>query len=286
MVKQALLIATGITGALIVGVIAFSAYQQKTEFNKVGRELAELKATAGQSAEQSDLLKKQLAESQGRIESLIKEKEDAQKKRSEMEGQMRNALQSKEVTISELQGKLTVNILDRVLFDSGEAQLKPEGEQVLGQIASVLSKFPNNQIYVVGHTDNVPIRYSAFSRYANNWELSTARATAAVRYLTEKAGVKPERLAAVGFGEFHPVADNSTAEGRAKNRRIAIVVMPEYFNPLESSPTPGATTNAPAANLKEIAPGGNETTNNPATSQQNSATGGSTNVVKENSAAK
>ncbi|MGV3772294.1 MAG: OmpA/MotB family protein [Verrucomicrobiales bacterium] len=247
MVKQALLIATGLTTALIVGILSYSAYQQKVEFNKVGRELAELKATAGQSSEQSELLKSELAASQARIENLIKEKEAVEKKQNVMEDQMRNALETKEVTISELQGRLTVNILDRVLFASGEAELKPEGESVLAQIASVLSKYPNNQIYVIGHTDNVPIRYSAFSRYANNWELSTARATAAVRFLTEKAGVAPQRLAAVGYGEFHPVADNSTAEGRARNRRIAIVVMPEHFNPLESMPRDGSGTNAPAS---------------------------------------
>src|SRR6185436_14647829 len=115
----------------------------------------------------------------------------------------------KDVTISELQGKLTVNILDRVLFASGEAELKPEGEKVLAQLASVLTQHTNRQIYVIGHTDNVPIRGSVFSRYSSNWELSTARAVSAVRFLMEKAAVDPTRLAAVGYGEYHPIADNT-----------------------------------------------------------------------------
>ncbi len=144
---------------------------------------------------------------------------------------MRSALESKDVTISELQGKLTVNILDRILFDSGEADLKPEGQEVLQQIAGILSKYPNRQIHVIGHTDNVPIRGGR--RFPSNWELSSARALAAVRFLSEKAGVDAHRLAAVGFGEFHPVADNATPEGRAKNRRIALVVMPEEFGPVD-----------------------------------------------------
>jgi chemotaxis protein MotB len=139
---------------------------------------------------------------------------------------MRNALESKDVTISRLQGKLTVNILDRVLFDSGEADLQPEGAAVLRKVGALLQQHTNLQVHVIGHTDNVPIR-SGRGRFASNWELSTARATAAVRFLTEKAGVDPRRLGAVGYGEFRPVADNGTAEGRAKNRRIAVTILSE-----------------------------------------------------------
>lgn len=135
---------------------------------------------------------------------------------------MRADLESKDVTISKLQGKLTVNILDRVMFDSGESVLKPDGELVLRKIAAILVEHPELKIHVIGHTDNVPIR----SRFPSNWELSTARALAAVHFLTEKAGVPPDRLGAVGYGEFRPIADNSTPEGRAKNRRIAITILP------------------------------------------------------------
>lgn len=234
MLKQALVFASVLSAALVVGIIAFASYQQKQQFAKVKTQLAALNDAAAQSAARAAELAQELTNSQSRIEALIREKEEVTKSQQHMENQMRSALESKDVTISELQGKLTVNILDRVLFASGEAELKPEGEKVLSQVASVLTQHTNRQIYVIGHTDNVPIRASAFSRYSSNWELSTARATSAVRFLTEKAGVDTTRMAAVGYGEFHPVADNSTAEGRAKNRRIAIVIMPEHFNPLES----------------------------------------------------
>jgi chemotaxis protein MotB len=91
------------------------------------------------------------------------------------------------------------------------------------KIAAILIQHPELKIHVIGHTDNVPIR----SRFASNWELSTARALAAVHFLTEKAGVDPHRVGAVGYGEYRPIADNATAEGRAKNRRIAITILPD-----------------------------------------------------------
>lgn len=234
MVKQAMIFASVISGALVVGIITYSVFQQKKQFGRVKTDFEQLHSAAQQNSNQTAELQQKLSESHARIEALIKEKEQVTQKQHEMEDQMRTALQSRDVTISELQGRLTVNILDRVLFSSGEAELKPEGQQVLAQVASVLTQHTNRQIYVIGHTDNIPFRGTSFSRYASNWELSTARATAAVRYLTEHAGVDPAKLAAVGYGEYHPAADNSTTEGRAKNRRIAIVIVPEHFNPLEN----------------------------------------------------
>ncbi len=239
MMKQAMIFASILSAVMVLGIIGYSVHQQRQQFTKVKSELSGLRTSADDAATQAAKLREELTNSQARIEALIKEKEKVTHTQRQMEDQMRSALQSKDITISELQGKLTVNILDRVLFASGEAELKPEGEKVLAQVASVLTQHTNRQIYVIGHTDNVPIRASAFSRYSSNWELSTARATSAVRYLVEKANVDPSRMAAVGYGEYHPIAENSNGEGRAKNRRIAIVIMPERFNPLES-PAPHA----------------------------------------------
>ena len=161
------------------------------------------------------------------VANLEKEKEMVAQSAKGLEEEMRNDLESKDVTISKLQGKLTVNILDRVMFDSGEAILKPAGESVMRKIAAILAEHPELKIHVIGHTDNVPIRPEARSRFVSNWELSTARALAAVRFLCEKGGVDPRQLGAVGYGEFRPIADNSTAEGRARNRRIAITILSE-----------------------------------------------------------
>jgi chemotaxis protein MotB len=160
---------------------------------------------------------------QTQLASLAKEKETASQAAKRLENEMRSDLESKDVTISKLQGKLTVNILDRVMFDSGEAVLKPDGETVLRKIAAILAEHPELKIHVIGHTDNVPIR----ARFLSNWELSTARALAAVHFLTEKAGLLPTRVGAIGYGEYRPIADNSTPAGRARNRRIAITILPD-----------------------------------------------------------
>jgi len=183
------------------------------------------------------------------VAGLQKEKEQVSKTSKSLEEEMRSQLESKDVTISKLQGRLTVNIVDRVMFDSGEAVLKPDGEVVMRKIAQILQEHPQLSIHVVGHTDNVPIRQTAQSRFASNWELSTARALAAVHFLTERAGVDPRRVGAVGYGEFRPVADNATAEGRAKNRRIAITILPEELNLTDTPPAakPSSSTNAPPA---------------------------------------
>jgi len=181
----------------------------------------------------------QIAALQGQVSDLQQEKEQAGQMAKGLEDEMRSDLESKDVTISKLQGKLTVNILDRVMFDSGEAILKPDGESVLRKIASILAEHPALKIHVIGHTDNVPIR----TRFASNWELSTARALAAVHFLTEKGGVDPMRVGAVGYGEYRPIADNSTPEGRAKNRRIAITILPDELAGSDAAPT--AITNAP-----------------------------------------
>jgi chemotaxis protein MotB len=114
-------------------------------------------------------------------------------------------------------------------------------------VAEILDQHTNLQIHVVGHTDNVPIRPGARARFPSNWELSTARATAAVRFLVEKAGVDPRRLGAIGYGEFRPVAENATTEGRAKNRRIAITIVSEEVagSDVTSGIAPRAFTNGP-----------------------------------------
>ena len=179
------------------------------------------------------------------IADLQQQKDQEAQSAQGLESEMRNDLQSRDVTISNLQGKLTVNIMDRVMFDSGEAVLKPDGAAVMQKIAALLAEHPQLKIQVVGHTDNVPIRPALRSRFASNWELSTARALAAVHYLTEQAGVDPRRVGAVGYGEFRPIADNATLEGRAMNRRIAITILPNELAGAEPAPVRNAVTNAP-----------------------------------------
>ena len=257
MPKETWMIACGLTIALLLGLLGYASWQKKSEVEQLRKELAAAQAAAIKSATVQQELKEQLEKSEGVIGELEKEKEAALQSRKGLEEEMRAKLESKDVAISRLQGKLTVTILDRVLFDSGEAELKPDGGGVLRKVAAVLSQHPELKIHVVGHTDNVPIRANARSRFPSNWELSTARATAAVRFLTESAGVDPHRVGAVGYGEFRPVADNSTAEGRARNRRIAVTILTDELAGADSpapSEAPAASSGTNAITAPSAAP--------------------------------
>ena len=116
---------------------------------------------------------------------------------------------------------ITITLADNLLFSSASADLKPGSQDVLGEVASVLKDIPN-QIRIEGHTDNVPISNPEF---ASNWELSAARASQVLRFLAEQGGLTASKLSLAGFADTRPVADNSTAEGRALNRRAEIVIV-------------------------------------------------------------
>ena len=218
-------IAAGVLAVLLITALLCwaTAVGKLRGLQRVQADLKDANASLAGALSQNDKDKEQIAALQSQLADLQKEKDTAAQAAKGLEDEMRADLESKDVTISKLQGKLTVNILDRVMFDSGEAVLKPGGQAVMLKIAALLAAHPTLKIHVIGHTDNVPIR----SRFVSNWELSTARALAAVHFLTEKAGVDPRRVGAVGYGEYRPIADNSTADGRAKNRRIAITILPD-----------------------------------------------------------
>ncbi|WP_162342355.1 OmpA/MotB family protein [Cyclobacterium salsum] len=130
---------------------------------------------------------------------------------------------SDELQVNEQDGKLYVSLQDKLLFSSGSATVNQEGREALGKLAVVLNNSPDIQIMVEGHTDDVPIRGS----FEDNWELSTGRATAIVRILTETYEVAPERVIAAGRSFYEPKAPNDSPEGRAKNRRTEIILTPQ-----------------------------------------------------------
>jgi chemotaxis protein MotB len=262
MPKETWIIASILTILLLLVLLGYASWGKKHEVEQLRAELAAAREAAAKGAADVTDLKDKLAESQARNEELAQEKDTALQTRKSLEDEMRSALESKDVTISRLQGKLTVSILDRILFDSGEADLKPAGAAVLRKVAGILASHPELKIHVIGHTDNVPIKAAAQHRFPSNWELSTARATAAVRFLTENAGVDPRRLGAVGYGEFRPVADNATSDGRARNRRIAITILSDELAAADTAPAPSPKSPAlPAGSvsktnsLSELPPG-------------------------------
>jgi chemotaxis protein MotB len=132
-------------------------------------------------------------------------------------------------TVVDRRGLVVRVLTDQLLFASGQATLQPEGLPLLDEVAQLLNVDKSHPITVEGHTDNVPI---ASSQYPSNWELSTDRATTVVRYLITE-GVNRERLGAVGYADLHPLDSNATAAGRARNRRVEIVL--QRINPVPPS---------------------------------------------------
>lgn len=241
-----------VVAAILLGVWSSSKAEHQKELDALQASLDETKSNLTAALAQNQTNQDLISTFTNQIAGLQKEKDAVAQASKSLESEMRSQLESKDVTISKLQGKLTVNIVDRVMFDSGEAVLKPDGEAVMSKIANLLKEHPQLMIHVIGHTDNVPIRLTAHSKFASNWELSSARALAAVHFLTERGGVDPKRVGAVGYGEFRPVADNATPEGRAKNRRISITILPEEF----ASPE-GATDVKPVLDTNGPPVGGN-----------------------------
>ena len=164
--------------------------------------------------------KKQIEAEKARLEAEKRKREEESR---DLINSLQKEIQNKEIKITELRGMLTVNLMDKILFDSGRSEIKPAGKRVLDKIAKTfLNRYPDREIRVEGHSDNVPYKGSRL----NNWGLSTARAISAVRYLQEHASVAPARLAAVGYAHYRPIDTNDTSDGRARNRRIEIIVMP------------------------------------------------------------
>jgi len=149
------------------------------------------------------------------------------KTQEELSRSLKDEIAKGNITIQQVRDRLTINMVDRVLFDSGQAQIKPAGVKVLKQVGDVLTKVTDKQIRIEGHTDNVPISVKLQDRFKTNWELSTARATTVVRFLIDQGGVDRQYLSAVGYAETHPIASNDTDEGRSSNRRIEIVLYPK-----------------------------------------------------------
>jgi chemotaxis protein MotB len=147
-------------------------------------------------------------------------------------------------------GRITVTMVDKILFKSGESDLTPQGEDVLRKLGAVL-KTVDKTIQVSGHADNTPVKSDLKDLYPTNWELSTARATNVVRFLQDEVGIKPRRMMAAGYGSYRPIASNATANGRARNRRIEILLLPEKMKVVKGDFSDELASAAPAKGAKK-----------------------------------
>lgn len=195
----------------------------KAKSDTLSQNISELRQRISDLQSENDRLKEQIA-------NLQKAKEEEVKKTSktyeDLLEKMKSEIAQGQVTISELKGKLTVNMVDAILFDSGKAEVKEEGLAVLQKVIDILKNVPDKQIRIEGHTDNVQIVGALTKKYPTNWELSAARAINVARFLQQQ-GLDPQLLSAAAYGEYRPVADNTTEQGKARNRRIEIILVPK-----------------------------------------------------------
>ena|SRR5436190_3371601 len=205
-----------------VGAIGMSGCVAKSKYVKEQTRANDLDAQLAQSNKNNQDLAQQLQATQQSASQLAEEKSQQENIAAKLQEQ----IHSDQVKISEIAGKVSINMVDKVLFGSGSAQIKPEGQAILTKVGNALKTIQDKRIWVGGHTDNVAISPSLCDTFASNWELSSARATAVTRFLQDKTGIPGERLLAVGLGQFQPVGDNKSAEGRAQNRRIEILLIP------------------------------------------------------------
>jgi len=153
------------------------------------------------------------------------ETEELKQALAELQNKLKGEIDSKQVTVGMEDRGLVITFVDEILFDSGKTVVKSSAYDVLNRVANILKdNVADKNIGVEGHTDNVPIKYSGWK---SNWELSTARATSVLHYLVDNCTIAPERLQATGYGEYRPVASNLTSDGRQKNRRVEIIILPK-----------------------------------------------------------
>ncbi|QAZ69117.1 OmpA family protein [Solidesulfovibrio carbinolicus] len=173
-------------------------------------------------------LTRQLFQSKEEEKKAEKRAQDLERKTEELQtaydalvADLRGEVDSRQIRVRQFREKLEINFVDKILFPSGSAEISPKGRDILTRVGAVLAKVKDKSIYVVGHTDNVPIHSSL---YASNWELSASRAASVIRHLSEAGGLAPERFTAMGRAFYQPVASNATPEGRQENRRVDIIV--------------------------------------------------------------
>lgn len=156
------------------------------------------------------------------LDMLMRSRNALESTKTMLEQRLKEELSKGDLQV-EMQDKgLVVTVLNKILFDSGKTQLKSSAIQTLHKVGQVLKyEVPEQLVLVEGHTDSDPIKYS---NYKSNWDLSSARAVEVVHYFVNEIGLDPNRLVASGYGEFKPIAPNTTSEGKSKNRRVEIVI--------------------------------------------------------------
>ncbi|MCA9668123.1 MAG: OmpA family protein [Myxococcales bacterium] len=191
----------------------------KTKLTSLGQDVTKLKTQAGRMVQS-------LSEKQQRIAQLERLKEAFRRQANTYKnllGKFKKMIDAGTLKVSIRDGRMIVQLSDKILFAPGKARLKKDGKEKLKEVAAILASMSDQRFQVAGHTDNIPIKTR---RFRSNWELSTARAVNVVKFMS-KNGMDPKRLSAAGYSQYDPVGDNSTDAGRQVNRRIEITIVPD-----------------------------------------------------------
>jgi chemotaxis protein MotB len=220
--------------------------QLTTQVNDLKKQVADLstqnKAATDQVTSvttQFDSYKKQCQANDEKMKAVSAAMTELEVNMQKLENRIEEAesdFKDKGLEVESKNGVIHVNMQDNLLYKSGSATLSPDGKKALGNLAAVLNEYPKLEVIVVGNTDSVKMKGSK-----DNWSLSTERANGVVRILRDTYNVDPARLVAAGKGKYSPVADNSTVEGRAKNRRTEIVLNPDWQRIWQSVKNEGKT---------------------------------------------
>ncbi len=202
---------------------------------------SELRASRDKLVELQALVD-ELSKSKKKLEAAKAELEKKSADYEQLSAALKGEIEAGRVELTYLRGQTMMKMTDKILFASGSATIGVDGKSALRSVAQALRGILGKTIRVEGHTDNVPT--GGTSPFASNWELSAARALAVVRFLQEQ-GVDPTRLVASGRGEFSPIAENETADGRSLNRRIEIVLAP-IAGAVAGTPAPQPAAAPPA----------------------------------------
>ncbi len=235
-----LLLTAGVAGTGVFGVLTYTRARDdlahaKENLTKVEEErdaakeqVAGAKLTAGSAVDETERLKRELAKAEKNVKSAsnqIKKATTAVKattaKADAFEAKLRSLLKKGEGDVSTKGDRVTLSLVDKVLFRSGKSELTSRGKRVIKKVGAELKKAKGKQIFVQGHTDDVPVPKSN-KAFASNWELSAARALSVVHYLQDEAKISGRRLGAVAFSKYRPV----DRKKKVKNRRIEIVLAP------------------------------------------------------------
>jgi len=200
--------------------------QLSRDLNKLKTQNAYLKNINQQQQKNINTLKLELEKRQSVIQlqgKVIQLLDDTKKT---IETSLKDQISAQEIEVVEVDDKLKVIFIDKILFDSGSVDINSGGKELLMIMAGSLKDAKDQDIVVEGHTDNVPLSSELRKRFPSNWELSTARAAAVARFFQQEVGIRPARLSARGYSFYRPIAPNKTAEGRRQNRRIEIILGP------------------------------------------------------------